>query len=99
MIIAGFAIGGRLTTVSTKAILILLYLAFISAVAYSLWSILLKHNDVSKVAVFGFMNPVFGVLLSAWWLGEKSASFLISAIALTLACAGIFIVNFKKHST
>ncbi len=98
IMIAGFAIGGRLTTVSTKAILIILYLAFISAVAYSLWSILLKHNDVSRVAVFGFMNPVFGVLLSAWWLGEKSASFLISALALTLACAGIFIVNFKKKA-
>ena len=27
--------------------------------------ILLKYNPVSKVAIFGFTNPVFGVLLSA----------------------------------
>lgn len=93
---AGAAFGGRLNVISQKGILILLYLAFISAAAYSLWSILLKHNDVSKVAVFGFTNPVFGVILSAWWLGEKSASGIISIIALTLACAGIFIVNYKK---
>jgi drug/metabolite transporter (DMT)-like permease len=41
----------------------LLYLALVSAVAYSLWGILLKYNPISRVAVFGFMTPVFGVIL------------------------------------
>ena len=49
----------------------LLYLAFVSAAAYSLWAVLLKHNPVSKVAIFGFMNPVCGVLLSTILLDEK----------------------------
>ena len=56
----------------------------------------LKHNPVSKVAIFGFTNPVFGVLLSAWWLGEGSRELGINAlIALVLVCIGICIVNVK----
>lgn len=96
MILIGYTMGGRITVVSGKALLMLLYLACISAVAYSLWGILLKYNPVSKVAIFGFMNPVFGVLLSAWWLGEGSRELGLKALlALILVCIGIFIVNYR----
>lgn len=96
MILLGIILGGRITQVSLPAILMLLYLACISAVSYSVWGILLKHNPVSKVAIFGFTNPVFGVLLSAWWLNEGSKELGLNAlIALVLVCIGIFIVNFK----
>lgn len=82
--------------VSVSALLMLFYLACISAVAYSLWGILLKYNPVSKVAIFGFTNQVFGVLLSAWWLGEGSAELGWNALlALILVCIGICIVNVK----
>lgn len=95
---AGFAMGGRLTEVSSGAVGLLVYLAFVSAVAYSLWGILLKYNPVSRVTVYGFMNPIFGVLLSALLLGEKSqASGIFSLIALMLVCTGIFIVNHEKN--
>lgn len=95
MAILGLIMGGRITHVSVSAILMLFYLACISAVAYSLWGILLKHNPVSKVAIFGFTNPVFGVLLSAWWLGEGSKELGINAlVALVLVCIGICIVNY-----
>lgn len=94
MVILGLIMGGRITHVSVSAVFMLFYLACISAVAYSLWGILLKHNPVSKVAIFGFTNPVFGVLLSAWWLGEGSSELGINAlIALILVSIGIFIVN------
>lgn len=96
LMIVGYALGGRITTVNTSGILMLIYLAFISAVAYSLWGTLLKYNPVSKVAIFGFMNPVFGVILSAWWLGEGAKELGIKAvIALVLVCIGIYIVNKK----
>lgn len=86
---------------STEAIVaaigILLYLAFISAMAYSLWSILLAHNQVSKVAVLGFMNPVFGVILSAVMLGETGEAFGIkSLVALVCVSAGVWVVYKKK---
>ena len=51
-------------------------------------------NPVSRVAVFGFMNPVFGVLLSAVLLGETNVvSPAIAVAALALVSAGIVIVN------
>ena len=71
----------------------LFYLAVISAVAYSLWGLLLKYNPISKVAVFGFMNPVIGVLLSAVLLNEKDSLGFSSIAALVLVCIGIYIVN------
>lgn len=96
LMIAGFVMGGRITQVNAQGILMLIYLACISAVAYSLWGVLLKYNPVSKVAVFGFMNPVFGVILSAWWLNETGNDLGVKAlIALVLVCIGIYIVNRK----
>lgn len=99
MIVVGLLFGGRIRHVSVSAVLMLIYLALISAVAYSLWGILLKHNPVSKVAIFGFTNPVFGVLLSAWWLGEGTRELGLKAIvALVLVSIGICIVNRKKNA-
>ena len=96
---AGFAMGGRLSTVSTGGVLMLIYLALVSAVAYSLWGMLLKYNPISRVAVFGFMNPVFGVILSAWLLREGAQAFgPISLVSLVLVCAGIYIVNSREQS-
>ena len=72
MTVIGLLAGGSITLPESPlpAVLMLFYLAFISACAYSIWSLLLKYNPVSKIAVFGFMNPVCGVLLSALLLGE-----------------------------
>jgi drug/metabolite transporter (DMT)-like permease len=92
--VCGFLAGGRLTVFTPAAALLLVYMAFISAAAYSLWGILLKYNPVSRIAVFGFMTPVMGVLLSALLLGEKNQAFsLYGLVSLLLVCAGIFIVN------
>ena len=97
MTASGYLMGGIIRPDGTSAILMLLYLAFISAAAYSLWSTLLKYNDVSKVAIFGFMNPMFGFILSAILLNERSEAFGIKGIlAIILVCTGIFIVNKKE---
>lgn len=87
--------GGRISISSGSGITMLIYLSFISAAAYSIWAILLKYNPVSKVAVYGFMNPVIGVILSALLLDEGEQAFGKNAIiALLLVCIGIYIVNF-----
>ena len=71
----------------------------VSAVAYTLWSVLLAWNDVSKVAIFGFVNPLCSVILSALILGEVRQAFNMgSLIALFLVCVGIYVVNQKKSS-
>ncbi len=97
MSIAGLAAGGKVTGFTFGATMLLIYLAMISSVAYTVWGILLKHNPVAKVTVFGFTNPMFGVLLSAIFLGEKKQAFGIQGIiALVLVCFGIFIINKAK---
>ncbi len=98
MTIMGLLMGGKITKVTATGIGMLFYLACISAVAYSLWGILLKYNPVSRVAVFGFMNPVFGVILSAFLLGEREqASGIKSIIALILVSIGIYITAKVKE--
>ena len=97
--VIGFAGGGRLSGLTAASGALLLYLAFISAAAYSVWAMLLKANPVSKVAVFGFTNPVFGVMISAVVLHERSqinSSFLL---ALILVCIGIITVNLVPHGS
>ena len=94
LIVAGLGMGGEVTGFTPASTSLLLYLSLVSAVAYSLWGTLLKYNPVAKVSVYGFMNPVCGVLLSALLLGESSQAFGPAGfIALLLVCAGIYIVN------
>ena len=94
----GIGMGGRLGNVTAGGVAIVFYLAMVSAVAYTLWSILLAWNDVSKVAIFGFVNPLCSVILSALILGEVKQAFNVgSLVALVLVCAGIYIVNRRKN--
>lgn len=95
LIAAGLAGGGRIPALSTPlAFVLLLYMALISAVAYTVWGILLQHNPVSRVTIFNFMTPLFGVLLSAVFLGEWQQAFSPrTLIALVLVCLGIYVVN------
>lgn len=87
--------GGRVhMQPNVKSVLAVLYLALISAVAYTVWGLLLKYNPVSRVTVIGFTNPVFGVLLSALFLGETGEAFSVkNLVSLVLVCIGIYIVN------
>lgn len=90
----GLLMGGRLTECSGPAFTMLLYLALLSAAAYTIWGILLKYNPVSQVAIYGFSNPVVGVLLSALFLGEGGQAFSLQNLgALALVSAGIYVVN------
>lgn len=100
MVVAGLALGGRVAPADADAenplpaLALLAYLGFISAAAYSLWSLALAWNPVSRVAVFGFMNPVFGVLLSALLLGETDVLSPVVAVAsLVLVSLGVVVVN------
>lgn len=97
MIGVGILLGGVIVVGSFKAAMVLLYLSLLSAVAYALWGVLLKHNPVSKVAIYSFMTPVFGVLLSKVMLTESGNVAPANLItALLLICSGIAIANYSK---
>ena len=94
MTAAGLLGGGKLTAVSAGAWPLMIYLAFLSAIAYTLWSLLLQRHPVSRIIVFAFLNPVFGVFLSALLLDElKVLNIPRCILAMLLVCLGVWIVN------
>jgi drug/metabolite transporter (DMT)-like permease len=98
MVIVGLIAGGKIDYVTPKGIAILVYLSFLSAIAYALWGVLLKFNPVSKVTIYSFMIPVFGVLLSNLLLSEQShVSPINLIITLILVSTGIIMLNYKKE--
>lgn len=92
--------GGKMIHFSMQGSALLVYMALISAVAFSLWTFLLKDNDVSRISIFKFSIPLFGALLSFFILGENSFS-VQSVIALVLVITGIVLINTtgKKRSS
>ena len=92
LFVLGTALGGRLGSVTPLGILVLLYLAFICGAGYLLWALLMKNNPVSRIAIFGFVNPVVNVLLSAVLNGEPLFRWQYLA-ALVFVCIGIWLVN------
>lgn len=93
--VVGLLLGGRLEAPTPQAIAVLCYLGALSAVAYSIWALLLKHNPVSHVAVYEFLIPICGVVCSATFLGEAlpAAQVPLVAAALALVVAGTLLVN------
>lgn len=92
LILIGILGGGSLEQVTWEGLALLLYLAALSAVAFTLWMLLLQYNEVGKIAVFNFLVPIFGTVLSAIFLGESFLEWK-NLLALLLVCVGIYIVN------
>ncbi|WP_311222173.1 MULTISPECIES: EamA family transporter [unclassified Acidovorax] len=92
LLVAGYAMGGTLGHVTPASTALLAYLTVLSALAISIWSVLLKHNRVSLITAFNFMIPVFGTLLSALFLNESILEWR-NAVALVLVCWGIWLVT------
>jgi len=94
MIAGGLSFGGNLTVVTWPALAVLLYLAALSAVAYTVWALLLKHHPVSRIAVYMFLQPIFGVILGVLMLNQQQdLSLLRYATALMLVSASIVVVG------
>lgn len=96
LILTALCGGGRLTHVTPNGILILLYLGLLSAVAYTLWSLLLQYNPVSRVLVYHPLMPIFGVIFSTLILGEGGFFSIHTLFSLVLVCFGIWIINFSQ---
>lgn len=94
--ILGYSFGGRLTGFTLKSTSLLIYMALLSAVAFVIWMQLFKFNKVGKIAVFNFLVPVFGTLLSGIFLHENIFDIKI-LIALILVCSGIYLVYREKE--
>ena len=99
MIAAGLLSGGRVHPEGIQAFLVLLYLGCLSATAYSLWAKLLRTYPISKIAVFMFLQPLFGVILGLVLVRQTldipPAQY---AAALALVCACIVVIHHRWRS-
>lgn len=79
---------------TTKAWLLLLYSAFLSAAAFSLWYSLLKYNKAGEISIYQFMIPVSGAVLSAGLIPGERLNLLMAG-AILLVSLGIVVVNHR----
>ncbi len=100
LVVLGLCMGGTVKLTELTGLLVLLYLAILSAVAYAVWGMLLKHNPVSRVSIFSFTTPIFGTLLSMIMLSGESTGTqpLNLVITLVLVSAGILLLNYQPKS-
>ena len=91
-VVRNLVAGGSLSHWSGASVALMAYMVLLSAVAFTLWTVLLKHNPVSLVAVFNFLVPIFGAALSAVFLGESVLEWK-NLVALALVCGGIAMVT------
>ena len=92
LLITGLVLGGKIQLNSILNVLVLCYLALVSAVAFTLWTAILRYHPVSKISVFNLLVPVFGTVWSGILLKEPVLT-VENIIALVLVCAGIVLVN------
>jgi drug/metabolite transporter (DMT)-like permease len=93
LFLTGYLIRGSLALEFTPlAGGLLIYSAFLSAAAFSLWYAILKYNKAGEIMVYRFMIPVSGALLSSFFVpGENLNRMVIQA--LFLVAMGILAVN------
>lgn len=103
LLVIGLLWGGKLPTVTVKGLLLLLYLMAVSAVAFSLWTILLRDYPSALVGMFNFLTPIFGSIFSYVFsrmglLDEISAFTMYTVLALACVAVGIFLSSFNRVS-
>ncbi len=97
----GLLFGGRFYAFGWYGIMILTYICAASIIAYCLWNILLKNNPLSLMSIYKFMEPLFGVVVSAVLtavIDHKNTLGWNYLFALMTLLLGILIgnIHFKK---
>ena len=77
------------------SLLLLCYLSFLSAAAFTLWYALVKYNQLTSIAVYRFLIPVCGTFLSAAILKEEQLDWL-ALVSLALVSIGMVLTSRKK---
>lgn len=96
LLVVGLIFGGHIYF-DIKIILITLYLAFVSAAAFGLWTLLLVYNEAGKVLVFNLLIPIFGAVFSFLILGEKEILSPLYIVSIVLVSIGVMLVNLNTE--
>ena len=82
---------------SVDALYVMLFLAVISAIAFTLWYLLIKNNDIATISLFKFTIPIFGSLLSILVLPDEHFTLIIIP-SLILIATGIIIFTRSSYN-
>ena len=86
----------RLVTLSVSftplATGLLIYSAFLSAISFALWYMLLKYNKAGEISIYRFIIPVSGAVLSAIFIPGESFTIKM-LVALAFVALGIMLAN------
>jgi len=82
MMIGGMKVGFVPFDMTSSLLLNLLYLSLVSAMSFLIWNSIMTYNNASKVSVYLFLIPIFGVILSSIILGESLNWYIFPALML-----------------
>ncbi len=94
MAVIGLLGGGRLALIQAplSAWLLLLYLATLSAIAFSLWTLLLRFHPLTRIGIFQASIPLIGSL-GAWLILGEAFWTWSNLIAVVLVTGSIVLVK------
>lgn len=96
LIIAGSNLADTSLNFNLKAGLLLAYAAFISATAFSIWTLVLQAHSANEFGIYKLFVPLFGSILSVIILGESFTIRLTIGMILVLSASLILNLNKKK---
>ena len=94
LFLLGLTMGGNPFTLNFTPLStgLLFYLALVSSVAFYLWYAILQHRKISELAMFKFIIPITGSILTGLFIPGESL-LPIHFVSLLLVSLGIIIVN------
>ena len=92
LLAAAFIMGGTPLHFTWQATLVFAYICTASIIAYTLWYYVLKYNDLSKLFIIKFAEPLMACVFSAILLGDNIFQ-LQYLLAFLLISTGIVLGN------
>ena len=97
ILLTAFVMGGRMP-LSGTAVWLTLYLAFVSAAAFTLWTALLVRYEAGQILVFNALIPITGAIWSFIILGERQLFEPLFLVSIILTAIGIILMNYQKKA-
>lgn len=97
LIIVGRSLSGEWISFTSKAAILLVYAAFISATAFTIWTLVLQNHSANEFGIYKLFIPLFGSILSVIVLGEVFTLRLALGMVLVLSASLILNMNKKRN--
>ncbi len=92
LLVVGTLLGGKMSFSFDSSAFIMIYICIASVISYCIWFIIVKSEELSRLFIIKFAEPVFAAVFGALLLGENIFCPQY-AISFILIAAGICISN------